>query len=44
MMPFCCAFEQEVGVEVIRPNLAGLMGAYGAALYAKEWAWSSLRY
>ncbi len=30
------AFEQEVGVEVIRPNLAGLMGAYGAALYAKE--------
>lgn len=29
------AFEQEVGVEVIRPSLAGLMGAYGAALYAK---------
>ena len=29
------AFEQEVGVEVVRPNLAGLMGAYGAALYAR---------
>ena len=28
------AFEQELGVEVIRPNIAGLMGAYGAALYA----------
>jgi predicted nucleotide-binding protein (sugar kinase/HSP70/actin superfamily) len=30
------AFEQEVGVNVIRPNLAGLMGAYGAALYIKS--------
>jgi len=30
------AFEQEVGVEVVRPNIAGLMGAYGAALYAKQ--------
>ncbi len=30
------AFEQEVGVEVIRPNIAGLMGAFGAALMAKE--------
>ncbi len=28
------AFEQELGVEVVRPNIAGLMGAYGAALYA----------
>ena len=28
------AFEQEMGVEVIRPDIAGLMGAYGAALYA----------
>ena len=28
------AFEQETGREVIRPKLAGLMGAYGAALYA----------
>ena len=25
------AFEKEMGVEVIRPNIAGLMGAYGAA-------------
>lgn len=28
------AFEQEMGVEVVRSNIAGLMGAYGAALYA----------
>ena len=28
------AFEMELGREVIRPNIAGLMGAYGAALYA----------
>ena len=27
------AFEEEMGVEVIRPDIAGLMGAYGAALY-----------
>jgi predicted CoA-substrate-specific enzyme activase len=32
------AFEQELGVEVIRPNIAGLMGAYGAALYAIQMA------
>lgn len=30
------AFEQEINTEVIRPNIAGLMGAYGAALVAKE--------
>ena len=28
------AFEKESGREVIRPHAAGLMGAYGAALYA----------
>ena len=28
------AFEQELQLEVIRPDIAGLMGAYGAALYA----------
>ena len=27
------ALEKEMGVEVIRPDIAGLMGAYGAALY-----------
>lgn len=32
------AFEQEIGVEVVRPDISGLMGAYGAALYAKETA------
>ncbi len=30
------AFEQELETEVIRPDIAGLMGAYGAALYALE--------
>lgn len=30
------AFEMEMGVEVVRPNIAGLMGAYGAALYAQK--------
>ena len=29
------AFEKEMGVEVIRPNIAGLMGAYGAALFGR---------
>ena len=28
------AFEQELNTEVTRPGIAGLMGAYGAALYA----------
>ena len=30
------AFEQEIGCNVIRPHISGLMGAYGAALYAQE--------
>lgn len=30
------AFEIEMGREVIRPDIAGLMGAYGAALYAMQ--------
>ena len=30
------AFEQEVETEVVRPEISGLMGAYGAALYASE--------
>lgn len=30
------SFEKEIGKEVIRPGIAGLMGAFGAALYAKE--------
>ncbi|MGI5951237.1 MAG: acyl-CoA dehydratase activase-related protein [Brooklawnia sp.] len=29
------AFELQTGVEVVRPNIAGLMGAYGAALTAR---------
>ena len=30
------SFENETGKKVIRPGIAGLMGAFGAALYAKE--------
>ncbi len=30
------AFEKELNTEVVRPDLAGLMGAYGAALYARD--------
>ena len=36
------AFELELGKEVIRPAIAGLMGAYGAALYAMDLRESSL--
>ncbi len=32
------AFEMEIGRNVVRPNIAGLMGAYGAAIYAKDTA------
>ena len=30
------SFEKEIGREVTRPAIAGLMGAFGAAIYAKE--------
>ncbi len=30
------SFEKEIGQEVVRPQIAGLMGAFGAALYAKD--------
>ncbi|MBR7099676.1 MAG: 2-hydroxyacyl-CoA dehydratase, partial [Clostridia bacterium] len=30
------SFEKEIGKNVVRPGIAGLMGAFGAALYAKE--------
>ena len=30
------AFEEQIGRPVIRPDIAGLMGAYGAALIAME--------
>ena len=36
------AFEQEIGREVVRPNIAGLMGAYGAALYARRFSGSGM--
>ena len=31
------SFELELGAEVIRPTIAGIMGAYGAALAAKDY-------
>ena len=31
-------FEKEIGRNVTRPNIAGLMGAFGAALFAKKHA------
>ncbi len=34
-------FEREIGRHVIRPAISGLMGAFGAALYAKEKAQES---
>ena len=30
------SFERELGINVIRPGIAGLMGAFGAALYGKN--------
>ena len=36
------AFELELGRNVIRPAIAGLMGAYGAALYAMDLEGSTL--
>lgn len=36
------AFEREIGHNVIRPSIAGLMGAYGAALYSNKCAKSSI--
>jgi len=30
------AFEKAIGKNVIRPNISGLMGAFGCAIYAKE--------
>ena len=36
------AFERELGRDVIRPAIAGLMGAYGAALYAQKATSSTL--
>ena len=36
------AFERELGKDVIRPSIAGLMGAYGAALYSMKLTHSEL--
>ncbi len=37
------AFEKEMGIEVIRPDIAGLMGAYGAALHGRAKALPGMR-
>ncbi|MGD9559508.1 MAG: acyl-CoA dehydratase activase, partial [Oscillospiraceae bacterium] len=37
------AFEQEMGMQVIRPSTAGLMGAFGAALYGRAKAQDQVR-
>lgn len=36
------AFENELGAYVVRPSIAGVMGAYGAALYAMRFSESKL--
>jgi len=36
------AFEKELGYNVVRPAIAGLMGAFGAALHAMKYSESSL--
>ena len=36
------AFEKEIKGNVVRPNIAGLMGAYGAALHAMKYERSTL--
>ena len=36
------AFEKEIGANVIRPSIAGLMGAYGAALHVMNLKESSI--
>ncbi len=36
------AFEQELGRDVVRPTIAGLMGAFGAAIYSMKTKKSSL--
>ena len=35
------SFEREIGHDVIRPEISGLMGAFGASLYAKQFEKSS---
>ncbi|MEE0866979.1 MAG: acyl-CoA dehydratase activase [Clostridia bacterium] len=36
------AFEKELGKDVIRPDISGLMGAYGAAMYSMRAVFSSI--
>ena len=33
------AFEREIGHDVVRPNIAGLMGAYGVAVWIRSSGW-----
>lgn len=36
------SFEKELGRDVVRPDIAGLMGAFGAAIYAERFESSTL--
>ena len=36
MMPYLEALKRFAGCEAIRPDIAGIMGAFGAALIARE--------
>ena len=36
MMPYCAVLKKISGCEAIRPDIAGIMGAFGAALIARE--------
>ena len=36
MTPFCAVLKKLAGVHATRPDIAGIMGAFGAALIARE--------
>ncbi len=36
MTPFCAVLKKIAGVHATRPDIAGIMGAFGAALIARE--------
>ena len=35
-MPYCAVLRKSLAVECVRPDIAGIMGAFGAALIARE--------
>ena len=36
MTLFCAALKKITGVDAVRPDIAGIMGAFGAAFIARE--------